>query len=659
MIIQPKKEDRRPWLRLRIYSVGVCFAAVFVVLLMRAGDLQLLKHQWLTSRAEGEFLRPLKLTARRGVIYDRNQEELAVSLDTDSIYASPLKVQTPQQTGSRLGKALRASPREISAQLAGEKGFVWIARRVDSARAHAVRELDLPGVGLIKEPRRFYPNTTLACHLLGFAGLDSRGLEGLELQYDAVLKGQGQTLLTRRDALGRVIHLDPAQMADQPEGRHLILTLDKRLQYQVEKILAATVDKYKAKSGQALVMVPRTGEILAMASYPVFNPNIFSRYRRDTYRNRVITDLFEPGSTFKAFTAAAALASHRVSLEQRFDCQEGEWTLGEHVIHDTHAHGKLSLAEIVKYSSNIGIAKVGAQVGPADLHKVLSAFGFGQKTGIDLPGEAKGILRPAREWQPVDLANICFGQGVAVSTLQLASALGSVANGGVLMRPYLVRAIVDHQGGLVSETQPRVVRRVMGVREARILTKMLIEVTEEGGTGTQARVEPFTVAGKTGTAQKVAPGGGYSNTEYMASFMGFVPAEDPQVLVMVVIDTPRGQTYGGQVAAPAFAAAARAALNLLGVHPASPEAPMQVARQNPTPAAPSAPSLALVSQELRQGRAPDLGGLTLRQVLRLAGQGDLKLRIQGWGRVVSQSPAPGQPLKGRIMLRLHPGLGGA
>lgn len=658
-----KEAQARQRLRLRLWLVGGIFACAFVVLLGRAVHVQIIQQKELSARAERQFLKHVEVTPRRGIIFDRNQEELAVSLDTHSVYASPLKITKPRMAGRKLAKALGLPAKGVIKRLKGERGFVWIARRVSPDKAKAVRELELTGVGLVMEPRRFYPYTTLACHVLGFAGLDAQGLEGLEKKHDRVLKGQGHTLTSLRDALGRTIHLTPAAFTQLPEGNHLMLTLDKGVQYRVEKILAETVAKFKAKGGQAIVMLPQTGEILAMASVPVFNPNVFGSYPQPTFRNRTITDTFEPGSTFKTFVAAAALMSRKVSLDQLFDCEQGSWSIGDRVIHDTHKYGKLNLADIVKLSSNIGVAKVGQTVGSKDFYKAIRAFGFGQPTEVDLPGESRGILRPASAWRPVELANICFGQGVAVTSLQLAQAFAAIANGGVLMRPYVVRAEVDSSGRLIAETQPRVVRRVMGAREARILTGMLQRVTEEGGTGTKARVGAIPVAGKTGTAQKVKPGGGYSRTDYMSSFIGFLPADDPQVMVMVVIDTPQPSHYGGTVAGPAFSQIARAALDAMGMQP---QGGLQAAQAPPqTEAVMLKKSKGLDGEYagmdpqrlLALGLVPDLRGYTLRQVLQISGK--VRLSLAGWGRVVAQDPEPGKPVGKGLSLQLAPRAGGA
>lgn len=664
--MRPRQTNYSSWLRVRLVALGVFFLVVFLALVARAVDLQLFERQRLRDIAERESIRQVDLSPRRGIIFDRNHEELAVSIDTDSIYANPLGIADPARHARLLAPVLGQPAGELAKRLGAERAFVWLARRVSPEVAEKTRQLGLDEIYILREPKRIYPYSDLACHVLGFSGLDARGLEGLERSQDQILRGQAKSLTSVRDALGRTIHLTPEALLNPPEGNHLILTLDKQIQYATERYLAEAVTKHRAKAGQAIVMSPQTGEILAMASTPAFNPNAFDKYAKDAYRNRAITDLYEPGSTFKAFVAAAALASHRVSLSQTFDCEHGQWRIGGRIIHDTHPYGMLRLAEIVKVSSNIGAAKVAQAIGADGMYAMLRNFGFGQPTGVDLPGEARGVLRPARTWRPVEMANIAFGQGVSVTAIQMVQAFAAVANGGVMMRPHVIQAVLDKHHQVVRETRPQMVRRVMSQDEARELTRMLMSVTEDGGTGTLARVGPFAVAGKTGTAQKVNPGGGYSKTDYMSSFIGFAPAEDPKAVVMVLLDTPRGQYYGGVVAGPAFSRIARVALSEMGVfemaaqgQPNAPQAkgPAQFA-QSPPPARPA--SLAQARQALAQGATPDLGGLSLRQVLRLAADAHCPVTAQGWGRVVRQSPTPGAKLSpGGLSVQLAPTHGGA
>ena len=657
-----KATDFTRWLRVRAVIIAVTFGLVFAALCARAVWLQIIEQEKLSSIAAGEISLLIEVPPRRGIIFDRNHEELAVSLDTVSVYAHPKAVKNPARAAAALAKPIGENRRALQRKLSDKRSFVWLKRRIDPEKAEQIIQLKIKGVGLIHEPRRFYPNGRLACHVLGFAGMDANGLEGLERGQDKLLRGESQRLTTYRDALGRRIQMTGEVETSLTEGSHIILTLDKHIQYAAEKALAKTVQKYKAKAGQVIVMSPQTGEILAMASLPVFNPNVFGRSKRNTYRNRAVTDMYEPGSTFKVFVAAAALASHKVSLDQKFDCEHGSWRLGGRTIHDTHEYDELTLAEIVKYSSNIGAAKVAQAMGPQVLYNALTIFGFGSRTGVDLPGEARGILRAPESWRPVEMANIAFGQGVSVTPLQLVQAVAAVANGGVMMRPHVVKAVLDSQSRVVRENEPEAVRRVMSAREARILVEMLQAVTAEGGTGTLARIGSLPVAGKTGTAQKVEPGKGYSHEEYMSSFIGFVPADDPKIVTLVLIDTPYRQHYGGVVAGPAFAEISRVALRELGVHEFQSPAVRMAAREAEKTAT-SAPVKADFSQakaSADQGLTPDLKGLTLRQIMRLSADGGIKIKTQGWGRVVWQQPLPGGKLPGSgLSVRLSPAHGGA
>jgi cell division protein FtsI (penicillin-binding protein 3) len=649
----------RRHLRLRIWIVLGVFAATFLVLLGRSVDLQVLRQDRLESLAQKEFMRQAEVAPRRGIIFDRNQEELAVSLDTHSVYAQPVMINKDEKkTGRALAKALgRKDPGKIIRKLKSERRFVWIARRIDPDQALKVQRLKLPGVGLVKEPKRFYPYSRLASHVLGFAGMDAKGLEGLEAHFNQVLRGKPRKVRSMRDARGGTVHLTKAAFTRLPEGNHLILTLDKNLQYQAEKLLTATVSKYKAKSGQVLVMVPRTGEILAMASLPDFNPNVYSRFPGNHFRNRTITDFFEPGSTFKVFVGAAALDSGRISTKRLFNCEGGKWKVGGRTIHDTKPHHWMTLSQIIKVSSNIGTAKVGMTLGAKTLYDYFRAFGFGRISGVDLPGEVAGLMRPQNRLRPVELANICFGQGLAVTPLQLLTAVSAIANDGVLMRPFMVKAELDQKLRLVRETKPRISGRAMKAKDARRLARMMTLVTQEGGTGTRAAIEGIKVAGKTGTAQKPTPSG-YSHTDYIASFVGFAPADDPKVAVLVVIDTPKGNHYGGVVAGPVFKELTSYALKLMGDYPtASPKDMAKAELKNgdevEMPAAPRSLGMEPL-KAMASGLAPDMRGLTLRQVLRFSAQVSLQVQAKGWGRVVSQSPQPGQPMSSGLVLTLKP-----
>ena len=650
MNFNPRKHKARN----RIILIGLGFVAVYVILLGRSFYLQVVQHEYLAGVAQNEFIKQVELSSRRGVIFDRNQEELAVSLDTDSIYARPLQISELTQVSARLAVALEEDVSKLIERLNSEKRFVWVARRVSPDKARAVKDMNFNGVGITVEPKRFYPYSNLACHLLGFVGTDARGLEGLEAQYNSELAGTARMTTNMRDALGRTIQLNPDDFANLPEGNHLILTIDKQLQYQVEKILAETVSRYNALSGQAIVMVPQTGEVLAMAVAPSFNPNIFGSFPAATYRNRSVTDTFEPGSTFKMFIIAAALNQGSIGLNQKIFCENGKWQIAGRVIHDTHEYGELTMSEIVKYSSNIGTAKIGQLIGADVLNKTLKNFGFGQATKVDLPGESKGILRTISANRPVDLANVCFGQGLAVTGLQLTSAVAAVANGGVLMRPYLVKAVVDADANLIKEIKPAPVRRAMDIESARQLTEMLCTVTETGGTGARIGAGHFRVAGKTGTAQK-AIAGGYSKEDYIASFIGFFPADEPKLVIFVAIDTPRGAYYGSTVAGPAWSAIAKAAIARMDLIPPQVAAAPPTLARLPIPGTPADPG-----PSLRQGVMPDLRGLSLREVLKLAGAQGIELKAEGFGRVVNQKPLAGGSLnrQEKWVVNLSPVTGG-
>jgi cell division protein FtsI (penicillin-binding protein 3) len=636
------RKDHKHNIRMRIIIIGVSFALALAALAARAFDLQVWLHEELSASAQKEFMRRIEVPPRRGVIFDRNLEELAVSLDTDSVGARPAKIKDLQITSARLALALQEDPRLLLERLrAANSPYVWVARQISPDKANAVRALNLEGIDLSNEPKRFYPHSELACHILGFAGIDANGLEGLEKRYDSELKGSARTTAGMKDALGRIIHLQPEDYAAIPEGANLVLTIDKNLQYQVEKILSAAVAKYKAVSGQAIIMAPASGEIWAMASVPAFDPNNFSQYPRGFYRNRMVSDVFEPGSTFKMFVAAAALNQGRIPLKQTFFCENGQWQVAGRPIRDTHPRGNLTMSEIIKYSSNIGAAKLGQTVGAEDLNKTIRSFGFGQPAGIDLPAESSGMLRKVTPNRPVDLANLCFGQGVAVTGIQLISAVNAVANGGVLLKPHLLKAIVDSNAQLLKEIAPEQVTRVMEAEAAAILTDMLTTVTQPGGTAAQVKVGNMRIAGKTGTAQK-AIAGGYSNDDYIASFVGFLPAENPQLTIMVQIDSPRGSHFGGVVAGPAWVDIAKAGLQAIGY------VETQSASLKPGRRQPAAPYVARdPGPQLARGLMPDLRGFSLRQVLELAGRQGVEVSASGFGRVTGQQPAAGEALNRR------------
>ncbi len=649
--------------RVRIRIIGVVFILGFVLVATRAFDLQVRQEQQWDERAERQHQKVIPLTPQRGTIFDSHGEELAVSVDVESIYAEPRKMEDRATVAKQLAKALDLPAKTMNAKLKTDSNFVWLKRQASPSQSDAVKAMNLSGVGVIKEPQRFYPNAGIAAHLLGFTGLDPKGLEGLELEYDKIILGRGGYLVMERDALGRGIGSGQPQVQGATRGHDLYLTLDKNLQYIAERELADGLRKTEAKAGTVVMMEPSTGKILAMASYPEYNPNAFSRYKPSQWRNRAVCDSFEPGSTFKVLVMAAALNEAVISTSQKIDCENGKFRVGGKDIHDHKKYQKLTPAEIIKYSSNIGSAKIGKLLEREALHSYIEDFGFGQKTGIDLPGEAVGLVSSPDRWFEIDLAAISFGQGISVTPIQLTAAIAAIANGGNLMEPYVVDRVVDSQGQVTQQNGPNVVRKVVARDVARTVSQMMEMATDEDGTASKARVPGFRVAGKTGTAQKVdAVTGGYSADKWVTSFVGFIPAEAPRLVMLVVIDEPKVGHYGGLTAAPVFARIAAQAMQSLKV---TPNEEMNAGGALPSleqlfeETASSQPSKVrdLETAEAIDGpQMPDFVGLSYRQVLERMESEQLNVNFRGRGRVVEQSPRPGKaiPYGAPVWVRMAP-----
>lgn len=632
-------------------ATAVLFAVLFVGLLTRAVDLAVLRGPDFARRAANQHRTRVALTPRRGEIVDRNGDKLALSLDVPSVYVRPKAFAGHEADLPAVGRALGLSLKTVQAKVASRQPFVWLRRRATPRQAEAVERLGLPGIGTLDEARRFYPYGSLAAHVLGMVGIDSRGLEGLEHRFDEVIRGESEWLDVDRDAHGREI-LRAGGASAPPQGNRLELTLDVGLQAIVERELAAGVATAKAAGGSAVVLDPWTGEVLALANVPTFNPNdpgnLGDPRFRARVRNRAITDPYEPGSTFKAVLAAAALDQRVVRPDEMFFCENGHYQVGKWTIHDSHPHGWLSFAQVIQVSSNIGASKVGERLGRERYFQALRAFGFGGRTGIELPAEEPGLMRPVDTWARIDLATHSFGQGVAVTPLQMAAAFAAIANGGTYMRPYLVRRSVSPDGAVLFEHQATAVMRVVRPESARTTTQLLRRVVEEeGGTGGKARVEGFSVAGKTGTAQKVDPRNGGYSSKRIGSFVGFVPADAPRVVILVLIDEPGTSSYGGVVAAPVFSAIANGLLKALGVQPAAPEVQVVAA---PPPAPAPAPV------EVPVDGTPSYLGLSLREAYTRARTDGWDVQISGTGYVATQEPAVGavMPAPRRLLLTLRP-----
>jgi cell division protein FtsI (penicillin-binding protein 3) len=555
-------------IRFRIIIIGSFFSVFFTIIGAKAVYLQIFCGPWLSQKAANQYEASFKSSEKRGTIYDTNLKEMAVSVDVTSIAAHPRQINDARAMAKSLAGILKIDSKELIKKLSSDKKFVWIKRRVTPKETEAVRNLKITGIDFIPEYNRFYPNKMLSAQTLGFTNIDDHGIEGIEFYYDAHLRGPTSKFTVLKDALGRGFDAEKRRVS-KFRGNNLILTIDSTIQYIAEKALEETVTEFSAKSGMAIIMAPKTGAILAMAHFPFFNPNAFNGFDKKLWRNRIITDPFEPGSTMKIFSAAAAIESGNAFPNSIFFCENGAYKIGQEVVHDTRPYGWLSLQQIIKHSSNIGVVKVIEITGPESLYKTLRDFGFGSKTGIDCPGETSGSLSPFKQWAKIDAGTISFGQGISVSALQLASAASAIANEGLLMKPYIVQAITDQNGRLLKSFEPRTVRRVVSEKTARTLVRIMQTVITKGGTGVKAAIEGYSVCGKTGTAQKIDEKGEYSDGKFISSFVGFAPAEKSEVAILVVIDEPQDQHYGSIVAAPVFRKIAHKILSYMNIPPKS------------------------------------------------------------------------------------------
>lgn len=556
------KPSQKKRIRLRCILIGFIFSIFLMAIGAKAVYLQIFCGPWLSQKAADQYEKSFVFHGERGTIYDINNREMAVSINVTSIAAYPKHIKNVQTTARVLEKALKIDIKALSLKLASKKSFVWVKRRVTPREAKEVKDLKLNGIDFISERKRFYPNKALAAQALGFSGIDGHGLEGIEFYYNDYLKGATDKFTVLKDALGRGFDSEKKGVSSYG-GNNLILTIDNTIQHITERVLEEAVTKFSAESGMVIVMSPKTGSILALAHYPFFNPNSFESFDRKSWRNRAITDQFEPGSTMKIFSAAAALESGACAPNSIFFCENGAYRIGKNVVHDTHPHGWLSLQQIIKYSSNIGAVKVSEMMGSEVLYNTLRNFGFGRKTEIDCPGETTGSLSSYNRWSKIDAGAISFGQGISVSAIQLITAACAIANDGILLKPYIVQAIIDQNGRIIKCSTPYKVRRVVSNETARAVRKMMKSVVSDGGTGVNAALESYSVCGKTGTAQKIDEKGVYKKGSYIASFIGFIPAEEPEVVILVIVDEPRKEHYGSIVAAPAFRKIAYETLNYI------------------------------------------------------------------------------------------------
>ena len=652
------KNRHQRWFRARVALLGVCVMCVAVLVVVRAFHVQIATGDRLREMAEDQHLRHLRVSPRRGAIYDRHGAELAVSADVDSVYANPRRLkamdQDPQAVARRIAKILDVDRERLAKRLGADRYFVWIERRVTPNEATRIRELDIPGIELTTEARRYYPNRHLAAHLVGFADIDGRGIEGIELAYEERLRGSDRRVEAIRDRRGHVVFADDMEDDRTIQGQSVVLTIDKAIQHIAERELALGVRTFEARGGSVVVMDPSSGEILALANYPPFNPNEPSKHPTAHRRNRAVVDRFEPGSTVKPFTMAAALAAGSVKPNQSINCENGVTRMGGRLLHDAHPYEWLTPTQILAYSSNIGTAKIAQDLGKKDLYRAFRRFGFGEPTGLGVPGETAGILRHYRRWYEIDTAAVSFGQGMSVTNVQMATAMSAIANGGRLMQPMLVRRMSDGHGATIEENKPRVRRQVVPRRVAKLVGQMLTAVTEPGGTAMEAAVDGYLVAGKTGTAQKADyVRGGYAKDKWLASFIGFAPADRPSVVISVVIDEPVIAHYGGTVAGPVFRRIAEVTLRHMGIAPEGRQAVLAKKREQRTAVAEAEPAPEQEAVEKGESAVPDVRSLPLRQAVIALHAESLVAEVQGSGVVVSQEPAPGKAVFHGSVVRLR------
>ena len=644
---KPAPPDWRSTMRSRLMVTAITFAAWTIAIEAKLVYLQVIRHEALVARAESQQMQTIELPAKRGDIRDRNGRILAYSVDAESLWADPAIVQDVEKTAAEICGALNecdaAFKRGLVQSLRKKGRFIYLKRKVSPQEEERLRALNLPGVGLTKESRRFYPNKDLAAHVLGYVGLDNGGLAGLEEVYDSQVRGRPGKIIVETDAHQNAVFSRVEREATS--GASLELTIDQFLQNIAERELREGVIANRAAGGSAIVMDPWTGEILALANYPTFNPNVFGRFADTVRRNRATQEIYEPGSTFKIVTASAALEERVISASDPIDCAPGLIRFGSRTIRDVHPYGVLSFADVIAKSSNVGAIRIGLQLGPERLVRYVSRFGFGQTLSPDFRGETAGIVWNPAKLDSSALASISMGYQVSVTPLQMAAAVSAIANGGTLFQPRVVRAVV--KDGRRNEIEPKVLRQSISTRTALELTAMMEGVVEHG-TAKTAQLDGYTVAGKTGTAAKLV-NGAYSQSDYNASFVGFLPSRKPRLTVIVVIDSPRANGYyGGVVAAPIFKRIAEASLRHLGVpRTINPLAPVLLTRR-----AADLDTVAVrgtrrdtVVAVARAGVMPDVRGLSAREAVRTLTAAGVAARVNGDGFVVDQFPAAGSPLQ--------------
>ena len=561
-------QDIHPICKMRSGIVCLSLLFGFALIGCRLFYLQVLQSDAGAHQVQRQHQKTLIVQPDRGVIVDRQGHPLALNVDVASVYVNPGSLENPQKTANTLARVLEMPVTQVRELFRHDQPYVWIKRHIAEPMAKQLEARPLPGVVVTREPHRFYPKGALVSHVLGFAGVDSQGLEGIEFQYEEYLRGEKNLVQYQRDALGRTIApMSNAATLGSPTGYQITLSIDEVIQFIAEEELANAVQKAKAKSGSIVIMDPRTGAILAWALHPTFDPNQFKKFSAKDWRNRAVTDPYEPGSTLKVVIAAAALEEGVMEPDTLIYGGEGQMSVAGTIVHDPAKSGWMTFQNAIAHSSNVGAIKVAVELGPSRVYQYLQDFGFGEKTGIDLPGESSGILREPAKWSGLSLSSLAMGQEIAVTPIQMVTAMSVVANGGWLMTPHVVSSVTNPQGELILTNNLEPKRRPISARTANRLSHIL-ETAVETGTGQRAQLSGYRAAGKTGTSQKVDPKtGAYSSSSIIASFVGFAPVEQPSLAMLVVIDEPEVGKWGGTIAAPVFGNVAKRVLPHLGILP--------------------------------------------------------------------------------------------
>lgn len=665
----------------RAIFIALGLLAWMLIIGVRLVQLQVAQHESLAARARNQQSSSIETAPTRGQVLDRMGRELARSLDTASFYADPSEIKNVKDTARQFaaisGQDAAELIRKIEDAQASNKKFLWLIRRMDLERATKLDKLELPGVFSRKEPKRFYPNDTLAAHVLGFVGTDEIGLGGVERYYNEKIRGQAGKVYLQVDR--DRVPFESYEVQPHP-GQTVVLTIDQVIQYRAEEALNAAVERSQAKSGTAIVMDPHTGEILALANSPTFDPNRPGKESPEALKNHALQDIYEPGSTFKIVAYSAAIEKGLVTPDDKIDCQMGSITVAGRVVHDGHPYGVLSVADALAKSSNVGAIKLGLMVGNESMYDYMRRLGFGGRTGIDLNGESPGILRNVTRWQPSSIGSLAIGQEVGVTPLQMAVAYSALANNGNWVKPHLVRELRSPEGTVTY--QAKIETRTVLKPETTAALRTMMEGVTLHGTAKKAQLEGYTAAGKTGTAQKIDPvTRGYSATKFIGSFVGFAPVSNPAVVIIVVIDEPAGAYHGGDVAAPVFREIAEQVLPELNVTP-----DLELKGSKPLIAQDVKPSAAQIKEAQDQaqqreaslpkvvaarsfsGRTgevvfavatqkgavmPDLRGQSVRDVARMCAQLGLRLEARGEGLATQQTPAAGTEIESGQTVRVN------